>query len=261
MTYRLYIDEVGNEDMKPPESERFLSLTGIVTRVQHHDHLITPEIEKLKTDLFGHDPIKNPVILHRREIVRKEKPFDVLWDPKVNAQWEPRILGLIRTLPYIAITVMIDKIEHWNKYHVWHFNPYHYCLTALVERYVRCLESHNLVGDVVAEPRSPPVDDKLKAAFRYIYANGTANILPSVIQKHLTSRELKFGPKDNNVCGLQLVDMIAHPSHHNARQGFPNQPPMKAAFGLRIVDILKKDRYRRNPWNGIIMGWGIKRLP
>jgi hypothetical protein len=261
MKCRLYIDEVGNEDMNPPESERFLSLTGIITKLHGHDHVITPEIEKLKTDLFAHDPVTNPVILHRREIVRKEKPFDALWIAAVNAEWETRILGLINTLPYIAITVMIDKIEHLNRYQVWHFNPYHYCLTALIERYVLWLNSKNLVGDVVAEPRTPRVDKKLKAAFKYIYRNGTANISPALLQKRLTSHELKFDPKENNVCGLQLVDMIAHPSHHNVRAGYPNQPAMTAAFGLKVVEILKNDRYRRNPWNGIIMGWGIKRLP
>src|SRR5579863_1760524 len=189
MTCRLYIDEVGNEDMNPPESERFLSLTGIITKLHKHNHIITPEIEKLKTDLFAHDPILNPVILHRREIVRKEKPFDALQKPAVNAEWERRILGLIKTLPYIAITVMIDKIEHLNKYQVWRFNPYHYCLTALLERYVLCLNSHNLTGDVVAEPRFPRVDKKLKAAFKHFYTNGTDNVLPPVIQKRLTSHD------------------------------------------------------------------------
>lgn len=261
MTCRLYIDEVGNDDMKPRESERFLSLTAIITRVQRHDQIITPQIEKLKTDLFGHDPITNPVILHRREIVRKEKPFEALQIPAVNTEWETRILGLITSLPYIAMTAMIDKIDHLNKYQVWHFHPYHYCLTVLIERYVNELRAKNLVGDVVAEPRNPTVDRKLKAAFAHIYRNGTANIHRTIIQKHLTSRELKFDPKENNVCGLQLVDMIAHPSHYNVRSGYPNQPAMTAAFGLKVVDILKKERYRRCPWNGIVMGWGIKRLP
>ena len=82
MTCRLYVDEVGNEDMDPPESERFLSLTGIITKLHGHDHRIAPEIERLKSDLFAHDPVNNPVILHRREIVRKEKPFDALTDER-----------------------------------------------------------------------------------------------------------------------------------------------------------------------------------
>jgi hypothetical protein len=67
MTCRLFIDEVGNADVKTRE-EQFLSITGIITKKRGHDLIITPEIERLKTDLFGHDPFLNPVILHRREV-------------------------------------------------------------------------------------------------------------------------------------------------------------------------------------------------
>lgn len=260
MTCRLYIDEVGNADVKSP-SERFLSLTGIITKLHGHDHVITPEIEKLKRDLFKHDPITNPVILHRKEIVRKEAPFEALQQAPINAEWEKRILNLIEKLPYIAITVIIDKEEHLKKYHVWHFNPYHYCLTALVERYILWLNRHSLSGDVVAEPRYKQADKKLKAAFAHIYYNGTDNIPAPTVQTRLTSAELKFDPKANNICGLQLVEMIAHPSHHNLRAAYPNQAAMTAKFGLKIVDILNRERYRRRPDTDQIEGWGTKRLP
>jgi hypothetical protein len=40
-------------DVKTP-TERFLSLTGIITKLHGHDHVITPEVEKLKRDLFNH---------------------------------------------------------------------------------------------------------------------------------------------------------------------------------------------------------------
>jgi hypothetical protein len=58
MTCRLFIDEVGNNDVKTLE-EQFLSITGIITKKRGHDHVITPEIEKLKTDIFGHNPETN----------------------------------------------------------------------------------------------------------------------------------------------------------------------------------------------------------
>lgn len=260
MTCRLFIDEVGNDDVTN-ESERFLSVTGIITKVHGHDHIITPEIERIKTDLFKHDPTSNPVILHRREIVRKEAPFEALWNDKTNAEWEWRILDLIKTLPYIAITVIIDKLEHVDRYKVWHFNPYHYCMRALVERYVLWLNAHHLTGDVVAEPRFKQVDKSLKRSFEHIYNNGTDNISAATVQACLTSHELKFDPKANNVCGLQLVEMIAHPSHQNLRAMYPDQRPMKAAFGLKIVDILNHERYRRNPKTRRIEGYGTKRLP
>lgn len=135
MTCRLYIDEVGNDDTTTV-SERYLSLTGITTKIHGHDTIIRPEIERLKNRLFGHKPPQYPVILHRREIVRHEPPFDCLWDTAVNEDWEKSILDLIEKLPYIANTVTIDKHEHVQKYLVWQFNPYHYCMRALIERYV-----------------------------------------------------------------------------------------------------------------------------
>ena len=52
MSCRFFIDEVGNDDVRHP-SERFLSLTGIITKISGHDKHITPEIERLKADLFG----------------------------------------------------------------------------------------------------------------------------------------------------------------------------------------------------------------
>jgi hypothetical protein len=141
MTCRLFIDEVGNDDTKTP-SERYLSLTGIITKVHGHNTEITPAIEELKNKIFGHNPPQYTVILHRKEIMRREKPFDCSADSGLNSAWEASILKLIESLPYIAVTVMIDKLEHTQRYTVWHYNPYHYCMRALIERYVMWLNSH-----------------------------------------------------------------------------------------------------------------------
>lgn len=259
MTCRLFLDEVGNDDVRHP-AERFLSITGITTKLAAHDKRITTEIEQLKSDLFGHNPPQWTVILHRKEIVRRERPFDNLWDPIINAEWERRILHLIGSLPYIANTVLIDKHAHVQKYPVWHFNPYHYCMRALVERYVLWLNRHDLTGDVVVEPRYKQVDKKLKASFEYIYRHGTENIPAALIQKRITSHELKFEPKSANICGMQLVEMIAHPSHQALKAKITGQP-MAALFGRRVVELLMKSRYSRHPKRGTIDGWGQKLLP
>jgi hypothetical protein len=97
MTCRLFIDEVGNDDTRSA-SERYLSLTGIITKTHGHDHRITPAIEALKAKFFGHDPPRKVVVLHRREIVRREPPFDCLWDDDTNAKWEDALIGLIEYL-------------------------------------------------------------------------------------------------------------------------------------------------------------------
>ena len=259
MTCRLFVDEVGNDDTET-ESERYLSLTGITTKTHGHDTKIHPEIETLKNELFGHNPPQYPIILHRKEILRKEKPFDCLQDPETNAEWQKRILSLIETLPYIANTVLIDKHEHAKRYGEWQYNPYHYCMLALVERYVLWLNRHNLTGDVLAESRGKREDKALKNAFRYLYENGTKNISVESMQRCLTSREIKLQSKEANICGLQLVDMIANPSHQLLKCQLRGEN-MKASFGTRVVEILKQQRYARDPKTGNMDGWGLKTLP
>jgi hypothetical protein len=259
MMCRLYLDEVGNDDVSTP-TERFLSITGITTKISSHENYITPEIESLKADLFGHSLPDNAVILHRREIVRREGHFTVLREKAVNESWESRILDLIGSLPYIVNTVLIDKHEHVRRYAVWHYNPYHYCMRAIVERYVLWLRRHKRQGDVVVEPRDKNTDKKLKASFQYIYNHGTEHIPAAIVQAHLTSHEIKFSPKPSNVCGLQLVDLLANPSHQALKCKLLGEQ-MTASFGSRIVAILEQSRYARHPQTRVINGWGQKLLP
>jgi hypothetical protein len=128
MLCRLYIDEVGNADLKNAphdDNVRYLSLTGITTFRSFHDETIQPAIDGLKGDLLGHAQ-DTPVILHRREIIDRTGPFSVLHDDAIRADFDQRTLKLIGDLPYIAVTVTIDKAEHVERYGVWHFDPYHY---------------------------------------------------------------------------------------------------------------------------------------
>lgn len=259
MTCRLFIDEVGNDDINHP-AEQYLSLTGIMCNSDGHNTRIKPEIEAAKTKFFGHNPPQNTIILHRRELVRHEKPFEALQDVGINDDWEKTVLGLVGNLPYTAITVMIDKHEHKDRYKVWLHNPYHYCMRALIERYVMQLKEDKERVDVVAEPRFKGGDKALKKAFQYIWNNGTGNVSPQEVQAHLTSKELKFSAKAANVVGLQLVELIAHASHHGTKSENTNNP-MKADFGKQIYDLLVANRYRRNPKNSQIKGWGQKWLP
>jgi hypothetical protein len=243
MTCRLFIDEVGNDDIDHP-AEQYLSLTGIMCNSAGHNNHIRPKIEAAKAKFFGHNPPNKVVILHRRELVRHEPPFEALQDAATNAAWEQTVLQLVENLPYTAITVMIDKHEHKDRYKVWHHNPYHYCLTALIERYVMQLKQDKERGDVVAEPRFKRVDKALKKAFEYIWTNGTGNVSPQEVQAHLTSKELKFAAKTANACGLQLVELIAHASHHGTRAEYTGVP-MKANFGKQVYDLLVAAKLER----------------
>ena len=81
--YRIYIDEVGNPDLKSSNltDHRFLCLTGVIMELGYVRDVVQPDLEKLKKGFFTSDP-DEPVILHRKEILYKKGPFYVLKDKK-----------------------------------------------------------------------------------------------------------------------------------------------------------------------------------
>jgi len=259
---RLFIDEVGNSDLDgsaEDDNVRYLSLTGVTTSVERHRRVFEPAAEAAKALIPGHTP-QNPVILHRREIMQREKRFACLNDPELRARFDTALLDLIGQRKYIANTVQIDKRAHLNQYGVWHFDPYHYCLRCMIERYVLYLRRHKLQGDVWIEPRYKKADKKLKASYQRIWEEGTEHIPAKTVQAYLLSKDIKFAEKKTNTVGLQLADLLAHPSARSmrfVRDGL--EPPND--FGTAVAQVLIDSRYARDPATGRIAGWGTKWLP
>lgn len=260
MKYRLYIDEVGNSDLGASHdpNHRYLSLTGIILELDYVQSTVFPSIEALKQRYFGSHP-DDPIILHRKELVNKKPPFDSLHDPGTEQAFNHDLLQLLNNLDYVVMTVVIDKLEHQTRYQVWRFDPYHYCLTVLVERYVLWLQSKNTHGDVMAESRGGREDRRLKDSFERVYEQGSDFIRPEVFSICLTSRQLKVKPKSNNISGLQLADLIAYPSYR-AFLARRNKQPLPTNFGGKIAQILEASKLHRSP-KGQINGWGRKWLP
>jgi hypothetical protein len=261
MTVRLYFDEVGNGDLKASANDdnvRYLSLTGVITLRSIHDKKIQPALDGLKAKFFGPAP-ERPVILHRRELINRLGPFSVLNDDQIRSEFDKELLDLIDSLQYRVITVTIDKRAHLNQYAVWNFDPYHYCMTCMIERYVNLLEEANLTGDVMGEARTKKVDKKLKASFLRLHDEGSSAVSSARIRRRLTSKNIKLEPKSTNVAGLQLADLIAHPSYRAMRFTRENKEA-PADFGSKVAEILSAKKYRRKS-DGQIYGYGLKWLP
>lgn len=260
MKYRMYVDEVGNSDLgaSADPNHRYLSLTGVIFKLGYVDQVVFPRVEDLKRRYFGSHP-DEPVILHRKELVNKKYPFEALKDLNVESAFNTELLSLLRELDYTVITAIIDKQEHQKRYSVWKFDPYHYCLTVLVERFARWLELSSFTGDVMAESRGGKEDSRLKASFERLYEQGSDYMKHEVFAAVLTSRQLKVKAKANNIAGLQIADLIAHPSFRGALARRKREP-LTPNFGSKIVAILEETKYQRSP-NGRVQGWGVKWLP
>lgn len=255
--YRIYIDETGTCSMSKPsdENNRYLGLTGIIMEENYARKTAAPTINTVKKNFFG----DQPVVLHRTEIINKRGPFSVLDDNSLNEQFNSTLLWLIDTLQYKVITAIIDKNEHLQRYEVWRAEPYHYCMEVLLERYCLFLKVNNSTGDVIIEARSKKQDKKLKKAYKYYRQNGTTFVNPEQFQSRITGGDIKFSPKTANIAGLQLADLLAHPSAVYAKAvKYATQLPDN--FGGRIANILHEKKYHRSR-AGKIIGYGVKWLP
>lgn len=125
MDLRLYIDEVGNADLDRAADDpnvRYLALTGIMAVRDQHDRIIVPMLDRVK-GLLPPPSTGRPLVLHRREIIRREATFAPLRDPETAAEFDAALLAALRSAPYLAVTVQIDKRLHWETYGVWHYHP------------------------------------------------------------------------------------------------------------------------------------------
>lgn len=257
--HRMYLDEVGNADLRAcnDPNGRYLSLTGVVFEVEYHDRKVTAWLERLKEKHFGALADGRPIILHRKELVNKNWPFQALRDSAVEEAFNRDLMTCLKDLNYMVLTATIDKLEHVNRYTVWRHHPYHYCLQVLVERYAMWLNRRSSTGDIFAESRGKRDDFALKKAFRQIYHRGTDYLSREDVQRALVGEDLKAYRKKENIAGLQFADLIAHPSFRcmmarRAKQALPDN------FGGRVAAILEETKYDRSGKGQL---WGCKWLP
>lgn len=140
MKYRIYIDEVGNPDLECSDdpNHRFLSLTGVILELGYVQEVLHPQMEALKVKFFRSHP-DEPVIFHRKELLNAKPPFECLRDPMVRNAFDQQLLQLLAAWEYTVVTVCLDKKKHKETYAVWRYDPYHYCLAVLMERFVSFL--------------------------------------------------------------------------------------------------------------------------
>lgn len=259
--YRLYVDESGDHTYYKLEdpAKRYLGLTGIFMESEYYRITFQPEIEKLKQQHFPHNP-DEPVILHREDIINRRGPFWRLRDSEMERAFNEDFLQFTKEQDYRVITVVIDKKAHIERYGEFAYNPYHYCLTVLLERYCGFLNFYNAQGDVLAESRSGMQDRQLKEAYRVIHSVGTQWRGIEYFQKALTSCEIKLKPKWKNIAGLQLADLLAYPSKQEIlieeqRIGDPGDN-----FGKQICQCIQA-KYNQQAYQGKIRGYGKVFLP
>ena len=233
--------------------QRFLCLTGVMIRRDIEMSIIKPQMEELKTRHFGEG---NKIFLHRSNIINANRGFESLVEEDKREAFNQHLLALLSTWNYKVWSVCIDKKAHRDRYLVWQHHPYHYCMEVLLEKVALFLKRFNHQCDVVVEARTKEADKKLKKCFAKVYNRGTEHADAATCQRVFTSKELKLKPKTANIAGLQLADLIAHPSKTeilalNQIVKDDGSVVLLAPFAYAVSKIIER---KYDQWQGNIYG-------
>lgn len=258
--FRLYLDEVGSDDLGAVERDdhRYLSLTGVISHLDEVRDVLSPALNRLKLQCFDFDP-DDGLCLHRYDIVHQKGIFGQLSDDVRRQRFDSELIQFMTVPNYKVLTVMVDKLammqqRHWRQQH-----PYHYLMEIMVEKFAQFLERNNASGDIMPEARQGKKDKALQTAFDEVRVNGTRYVTSDRIARRLRANQLKFRTKKDNVAGLQLCDIIAHPSHMHIRH--QNRHAVNLGrFTESVLAILNQSKYDRSN-AGQIQGYGTKYFP
>ncbi len=107
----------------------------------------------------------------------------------------------------------------------------------------------------MAEARGKEEDYQLRAAYRKVYECGTSYLTAKTVQKTLVSPDLEIRKKHENISGLQLADMLAHPANRDVLMAYGRIAAHGSPFTERITEAIKP-KYNRKFGDGRIKGYG-----
>ncbi len=257
---RLYVDEVGTDGLTHlnTDKNKFLSITGVAMRINIARDDLEPAISRLKAEVFDQDP-DSPIILHRSDIMGFKGPFETLRDNSKRKLFDETLLRIMQETEYKVITAFINKEWMLKQTHWMQRHPYHYLMLIIIEKYTKLLERCGETGDIMPESRQSK-DATLQEAYAEIREKGTNFESAKTIQRRIPAKTLKFRTKKDNISGLQLCDLIAHPSHMTIRKIMKHDVTL-GNFARKVALILWAMKYDRSPWTGQIKGYGIKHMP
>jgi hypothetical protein len=147
----------------------------------------------------------------------------------------------------VVVAAAIRKEEHLKQYGLAALDPYLLSLECLVERFVFELQRTDEDGIIVAECRNSVLDNQLDLAFLNLKIQGTRCIQAIEIKRRISN--LSTRRKGENICGLQIADLVAGPIGRYVLGRTP-----KPDF-----DVVRKKLRRKQ--SGEFFGYGLVILP
>jgi hypothetical protein len=235
-----FFDECGNHSLDKIDGDfPLFVLALVVVERSFYQNAILAEFNRFKLRYFNHEGIN----LHSRDIRLATGPFSFLLNPSIRPQFIAELSGIMERLPFTLFISAIQKQAHLELRGTDAANPYDLALEFTMEGLFHFLEEqgeHEL--PIVAEARGHREDNLLEQVFSRLMTQGTSNVPAEQFQQLDCS--LSFHSKKNNILGVQLADLCAHPcARHILNPGKTN----------RAFEIARKRIYHQ----GDISGWKV----
>jgi hypothetical protein len=235
-----FFDECGDHSMEKIDKDfpLFVLALVVIERAAYRDQALV-QFNQFKLRYFNHEGIN----LHSRDIRLATGPFSLLLNPTTRPTFMSELTDMMERLPFTLFISAIRKQAHFDQHGGDAVNPYNLALGFTLEALAHFLNAHRETHlPIVAEARGKREDNSLEQAFYRIMACGTGGV-PAEQFKRLDC-PLTFQSKKNNIVGVQIADLCAHPcARHILNPSRQN----------RAFDIARKHIYG----NSGVSGWKV----
>lgn len=235
-----FFDECGDHSLEKIDRDFpfFVLSTIIVERVAYVETIV-PALTRLKLRFWSHEGVN----LHSRDIRKAHGDFAFMQVPLLRQTLLAALSEMMTVLPFTLFITAIQKQAHKERYGPQAANPYDLALTHAFERVLHFLEGHGETTlPVTAEARGKNEDNQLAAAFLRIITEGTRH--QSAERFRSLNCPLTFRRKSDNIAGMQIADLCAHPSARKLLH--PAQPH-------HAFEVIEKHLYHRDG----VTGWKV----
>jgi hypothetical protein len=243
--YKLFLDESGTSSLKNIDPNfPILVLTGLLISAEEYE-LLKQKIDTLKRKYFN----GKTVILHRRDMRKYERGFEIFFDDAVKKHFYSDLNAVLADANYMLISSAIDKKRHIAQYGKLADDPYQIALSFVLERVIYETDNKNASVEVFIESRGKKEDKVIDMRYKQLLGRGTYQVTPERFSARFDS-DIELKRKEDGVIGIEIADLCAYPI---ARYILNNNEP-NVAF-----DVIRP-KIRSNARGGII-GFGIKTFP
>lgn len=210
MLYKLYLDESGTPDIGKynPSFPYFILSSFIVNEDQAEQLKIRADQVKFK--YWG----RTNVVLHSREIGRRENDFLILKDPSVEQSFHRDLSQLLVSTGGTCVIAVINKNK--AKTLNWKYEDvYREASRAILEFFVEYLFVKKNKGQIIIESAGTNRDILFYKEYIRLLSNGLS--VPSIDHQKMKQiiTSISFVSKNNQDIEAQIADLLAYPAGHS----------------------------------------------